>query len=175
MKNITPDFSAYNCALRVYEIASIGYHSVRVVYQDDSLAHTVKQITEFFSFRDSEFPDIYLEITKLTPAETIRCFYEQRRYNKDSADNRIFEIETSLPTDFNHTLSDASNRLLETAIKNLELSIDEVGRILRVARTIATIEKQDKYKPEFVAEAIQYMSLPTECRNSQLAKFKSEY
>ncbi len=56
-------------------------------------------------------------------------------------------------------LSDESKQLLRSAIEELGLSARAYNRIIKVARTIADLEKEKDILPEHVAEAIQYRSL----------------
>jgi len=56
-------------------------------------------------------------------------------------------------------LDDASNKLLEGAIRKLGLSARAMDRILKVSRTIADLVGDDELKPVHVAEAIQYRTI----------------
>ncbi len=56
-------------------------------------------------------------------------------------------------------LDDASNLILKTAMERLGLSARAFDRIIKVARTIADIDKQTEIKAEHMAEAIHYRSL----------------
>ena len=49
--------------------------------------------------------------------------------------------------------------MLENVFEKLKLSTRAYNRILKVARTIADIEKSTNIKKEHLAEAIQYRSL----------------
>jgi len=57
------------------------------------------------------------------------------------------------------TLTKESQALLKRAIDELGLSARAHDKILKVARTIADLEKEQKILTEHIAEAIQYRTL----------------
>lgn len=56
-------------------------------------------------------------------------------------------------------LTEETRRLLETAMERLGLSARAYSRILKIARTIADLEGEERLSPAHVAEAIQYRTL----------------
>lgn len=56
-------------------------------------------------------------------------------------------------------IDQASARLLETAVDKLKLSARAYNRVLKIARTIADLEDEDRIRPDHIAEAVQYRSL----------------
>ena len=56
-------------------------------------------------------------------------------------------------------LNEKSKKILENAFYKLGLSARAYERILKVARTIADLEKEDDIRQRHIAEAIQYRSL----------------
>lgn len=60
------------------------------------------------------------------------------------------------------TINDAGQTLLKTAMEKLGLSARAYDRILKVARTIADLDKCEHIETRHLAEAIQFRSLDRE-------------
>jgi magnesium chelatase family protein len=56
-------------------------------------------------------------------------------------------------------IDDDSQKLIEMAIEKLGLSARAYTKVLKVARTIADLEGEEKIRSSHVAEAIQYRNL----------------
>ena len=65
------------------------------------------------------------------------------------------------PRDIKHvaTPSAEGRRLMEAAMKDLHLSARAYYKILKIARTLADLDKKNAIEVEHIAEAIQYRSL----------------
>jgi magnesium chelatase family protein len=57
------------------------------------------------------------------------------------------------------TIDEDSQKLIEMAIEKLGLSARAYTKVLKVARTIADIDEEEKIQSSHVAEAIQYRNL----------------
>jgi magnesium chelatase family protein len=56
-------------------------------------------------------------------------------------------------------LDDAGERTLEMAVRRMGLSARAHDRILKVARTVADLDRSDRVSAQHVAEAVPYRSL----------------
>ena len=56
-------------------------------------------------------------------------------------------------------LDDAGEKTLELAVRKMGLSARAHDRILKVARTVADLDHQDRVSAKHLAEAVQYRSL----------------
>jgi magnesium chelatase family protein len=109
-------------------------------------------------------PEELTRIAEGEPSENVRQRVEQAR---DRAHAR-FQTETALQCNADMQsrhlrhwcpLDDATQGLLENAVRKLGLSARATDRILKVARTIADLDNADSLQAQHVAEAIQYRTI----------------
>ena len=81
----------------------------------------------------------------------IERFKDSKIYSNSNMSEKEFKEHCSLDKD--------CTELLETAFKKLNLSARAYNRILKVARTIADLEGEEKIQKAHILEAIQYRSL----------------
>jgi magnesium chelatase family protein len=107
------------------------------------------------------------EITQQPTGEASRSVRERVQQASDRAITR-FQQEANLRCNAQMQsrhlqkwcqLDNASRNLLEAAIRKLGLSARASDRILKVARTIADLAREDELKTNHVAEAIQYRTI----------------
>ena len=96
-------------------------------------------------------------------SETIRERVEgarQTQYNRYKED-KIYTNSQLTPKLIEKycKLDEKSQRLIENAFDKLGLSARAYSRILKVARTIADLDKKENIEVQHIAEAIQYRSL----------------
>ena len=101
------------------------------------------------------------------PSSTIRMRVlkardiQSKRYVNNNGIHYNAQMTVSLLREY-CALDDASLNLLKNAMEKLNLSARAYDRILKVARTIADLDQQEKIQPYHIAEAIQYRSLDRE-------------
>lgn len=152
---------------RVYEIAQCGKHAVKFLTPANSQdthvnPEDLKLIKQFYKIVESENPDIILEVVRPDASEMLRALNAGTRFEtKKDIDTRIKLFRASVKTlpAFDPVLKGACESLLKTAIDRIPLSFTEVLKVLNVAKTIAQMSGANVYKPEHVAEAIQYLSV----------------
>ena len=70
------------------------------------------------------------------------------------------ELDPEVPVDAASDISGDGRALLEKAIETQSLSARGFHRILRVARTIADLERSDGIERRHLAEALAYRAMP---------------
>lgn len=103
---------------------------------------------------NDEMPESSAEIKKRVNEARI---IQRKRYEKENIYSNS-SLTPKLITKY-CALDKESKELLKNAFEKLGLSARAYGRILKVARTIADLEKSENIQKSHIAEAIQYRSL----------------
>ena len=103
---------------------------------------------------NDEMPESSAEIKKRVNEARI---IQRKRYEKENIYSNS-SLTPNLITKY-CALDKESKELLKNAFEKLGLSARAYGRILKVARTIADLEKSENIQKSHIAEAIQYRSL----------------
>ncbi len=86
---------------------------------------------------------------------------QTKRYVKDKGIYVNRQMNVNMIKEY-CAIKDASQQLLQEAMKKLQLSARSYHRILKVSRTIADLSESREIQKEHIAEAIQYRSLDRE-------------
>lgn len=136
---------------RAYEIAKVGNHTVKIVANELACKQDIDLLNEFYGFKEVHNPDLVMELAYGTQ-DVLNCF-------KTNGCETLQDINKRLPgtlIEVSDTLDTPSFTLLKTAIQRLQLGVNDVVIIHKVAKTIASLAESNKIKAEHIAEAIQY-------------------
>jgi len=92
--------------------------------------------------------EIRKRVTAARQIQTVRFGSDGEIYTNSQMKNKMVKLYCQLDQD--------EIRLMKMAVEKHSLSTRSYFRILKVARTIADLEKKDKIKIEHLAEALQY-------------------
>jgi len=137
---------------RVYEIAKTGNHTVRLIASENACKQDIDLLNEFYGFESHINPDMIIEVA-YSPNDVLACF-------KIKQDETLGDINKRIPKQINvsDVVDSVSFKLLNVAIERLNLGVNDVLIIHRLAKSIAALGQCDKIKVEHIAEAIQYRS-----------------
>lgn len=138
---------------RAYEIAKAGNHTVKIVASEKCCIQDIHLLNEFYGFEAHSNPDIIIELAN-SNHDILNCFKANGCETLADIHKRI----KSLNTPVSDTIDTASFNLLKVAIDRLELGVNDVIIIHKLAKTIAKLSDSQKIKVEHIAEAIQYRS-----------------
>lgn len=149
---------------RAYEISKCGNHPIKVITTPNAddltlSARDLKLLTDFFDIQCSDDYDMIIEVCRPDGNSMLQALAIGRYETKADIENRISVFQKSAFSEFNDSITGASQSLLKTAIDRLGLEFTAILKILNVAKTIAQMSACNSYKPEHIAEAIQYMSV----------------
>lgn len=151
IKNLNLVALAVNIS-RVYEIATLGGHTVKIVPTEHGSLNDAILLSSFYGFGECHNPDIIVELA-YSPDDVLNCFASRCETIED-INERIPKTQIEIPD----LLDNSSMTLLKTAVSRLQLGVTDVLTIHKLAKTIAQLGGSDKIKVEHIAEAIQYRS-----------------
>jgi hypothetical protein len=134
---------------RAIEIAKAGNFSVTIVYDyENGLSdyNLIKDYCKGWFDNWSDNGDIWVEMHKPTSFESI--LFD----TKDIIDQRIYSANKTTTL----KVSDASQSLLDTVKRKLNISISDFDNICKIALVIASLDKKNETDIVHFAEAIQY-------------------
>lgn len=167
MKTTTASTSLYNFASpnlialacnvsRAYEIAKLGGHTVKIVPSENCCPNDISLLNEFYNFTPCDNPDMIIELMYDENA-VLDCFYNKSKH--ESISDIDLRVNSTPKIPVNGCLDSPSLALLKIAVNRLNLGVNDVLSIHRVAVTIAQLGNSDKIRAEHIAEAIQYKSI----------------
>lgn len=138
---------------RAYEIAKSGNHTVKIVASEKCCIQDIHLLNEFYGFEPHGNPDMIIELAN-SNNDILNCFKTNGCETLEDINERIKPLNTVV----SDTIDTASFNLIKIAIDRLELGVNDVIIIHKLARTIAKLSDSSKIKVEHIAEAIQYRS-----------------
>ena len=98
--------------------------------------------------------DLTIEIPRITPVAYLKYENGERQESIDEARKRIKEMKDVKVTE---RITDKQTlQLLESALKQLHLSLNQINVLKNVAQTIAKLDRSSEIKACHLAEALQY-------------------
>ena len=173
-------------ARRVIEIAIAGNHSIKFIGNDEAeqfkqacdelniKAIAVKPcrcgnlndlekdcVCRLFEIRQHQRSkkyqtptDLTIEIPRVTPAAYLR--YERGEKQESIAEVKK-RVKKARKNKVSEKITDEQTlQLLESALKQLSLSLNQINSLKKVARTIAKLDNSFEIKARHLAEALQY-------------------
>lgn len=149
---------------RAYEIAKAGQMTIKLIAGERSDEFTTSEkdlqlLREFYQMEDTENPDLLIEVVYDSGA-ILNCLLPSNRF--ETLDHIQVRIDDYNLSDIvvSRELCKSCTSLLKTAIERLKLDAHTAFRIVDISQVIAKLAGSDKIKPEHIAEAIQYRSIP---------------
>lgn len=98
--------------------------------------------------------DITIEVSRITPAAYLEYEKGKKRESIDEVKKRIEETKSVKVVE---RITDRQTlELLESALKQLSLSLNQINSLKKVAQTIAKLDHSSEIKACHLAEALQY-------------------
>jgi len=149
---------------RVFEIASVGSHSITFAYFSDKEDKErsvnpvdIALLCEYYGINPVKNGDLIAEITRPN-WDMVKSAMTRNYETLADIQERITTAKKFKRPDFN-TVSEGSMALLGTAYDRLNFCLKDVELIKDISRTIAQMAYSDTIKVEHIAEAIQYRAL----------------
>lgn len=140
---------------RVYEIAKLGNHTVKIVPSENCNVEDIELLNTFYGFTTSDNPDMIVELCYSDVDVLIVFTTRGKSETLEQINERLSRVRA---IDVSPEIDTVSLSLLKTAITKLKLGVNDVLKIYALSKTISRLENCNQIKVEHVAEAIKYRS-----------------
>lgn len=137
---------------RVYEIAKLGNHTVKIVPSENCKVEDIALLNSFYGFNKCDNPDMIVELCY----DSVDVLLTFRTSDKLETLSQVNERLSKLDVEVSDGIHDGIISYFKKPLGELKLGVNDVCKIYSLAKTIAKLDNCMQIKLEHVAEAVQY-------------------